>query len=160
MEVSRRTGEFATSAVTGLLGVLVCYGALENGISWDSSGPQPGFFPFYVGCLIVLGSAATGVQALLHRAGKQPPFLDAARGRAAALFLVPIIAFAALSAWLGLYIGMAFYVLYAMRVPGRLKLTTSAAIAATVVAVNFVVFEKLFMVPLLKGPVLNHFGIH
>ena len=160
MEVSRRAGEFATSAVTGLLGLLVCHGALENGIAWDSSGPQPGFFPFYVGCLIVLGSAATGVQALLRRAREQPTFLDAARGRAAALFLVPIIAFAALSAWLGLYVGMALYVLYAMRVPGRLSLTTSAVIAAAVVAVNFVVFETLFMVPLLKGPVLNHFGIH
>ena len=103
---------------------------------------------------------ALPTKALLRRAGEQPTFLDAARGRAAALFLVPIIAFAALSAWLGLYVGMALYVLYAMRVPGRLSLTTSAVIAAAVVAVNFVVFETLFMVPLLKGPVLNHFGIH
>lgn len=160
MELSRRAGELATSAVTALLGLLVCYGALENGIFWDSSGPRPGFFPFYVGCLIVLGSAVTGAQALLHRSEGQPPFLDAARGRAAALFVVPIIAFAALSAWLGLYIGMAAYVLYAMRVPGRLGLATAAAAAAAVVAANFVIFEKLFMVPLLKGPVLNHFGIH
>lgn len=160
MEVSRRTSELVTSAVTGLLGLLVCYGVLENGISWDSSGPPPGFFPFYVGCLVVLGSAATGVQALLHRVEGQPPFLDAVRGRAAALFLVPIVAFAALSAWLGLYIGMALYVLYAMRVPGRLSFAKSAAVAAVVVAVNFVIFEKLFMVPLLKGPVLNHLGIY
>lgn len=160
MEFSRRTSEVATSVVTALLGLLVCFGALENGTAWDSSGPQPGFFPFYVGCLIVLGSAVTGAQALFRRIEGQALFLNAARGRTVVSFFVPIIAFAALSTWLGLYIGMAIYVLYAMWIPGGLKLATAVAIAIAVAAVNFVIFEKLFMVPLLKGPVLNQFGIY
>jgi len=160
MEISRRTGEIATSVITALLGVIVCYGALENGITWDDSGPRPGYFPFYVGCLIILGSFVVGGQALLRPAEGQPPFLDAKRGRAVALFFLPVVAFAAISAWLGLYIGMAIYIFYAMYVPGKLKLATSAAAGLAVAVINFVVFEKLFMVPLLKGPVLNYFGIY
>ncbi|MFC6050159.1 tripartite tricarboxylate transporter TctB family protein, partial [Methylobacterium hispanicum] len=66
MDISRRTGEIATSAATALIGLTVCYGALENGIAWEESGPSSGFFPFCVGCLIVLGSAVTGAQALLR----------------------------------------------------------------------------------------------
>ncbi len=160
MEISRRTSEIATSVITALLGVIVCYGALENGITWDDSGPRPGYFPFYVGCLIILGSAVIGSQALLRPAEGKPPFLDAERARSVVMFFLPIVAFAAISAWLGLYIGMAIYIFYAMYVPGKLKLATSIAAALAVAGINFFVFEKLFMVPLLKGPVLNYFGIY
>jgi len=160
MDISRRSSEIATSAATALIGLTVCFGALENGIAWEESGPSSGFFPFCVGCLIVLGSAVTGVQALLRPVAGAPPFLDAERARAAILFFLPIVAFAALSAWLGLYIGMAIYIFYAMYVPGRLRLATAIAASLAVALVNFVIFEKLFMVPLLKGPVLNAVGIY
>ncbi len=160
MEISRRTSEIATSAATALIGLIVCYGALENGIAWEESGPSSGFFPFCVGCLILLGSAATGAQATLRPTEGQPPFLDGERARAAILFFLPIVAFAALAVFLGLYIAMAIYIVYAMYGPGKLKLATSIAAGLGVAVVNFVIFEKLFMVPLLKGPVLNAVGIY
>ncbi|GJD78598.1 tripartite tricarboxylate transporter TctB family protein [Methylobacterium gregans] len=160
MEISRRTSEIATSAATALIGLIVCYGALENGIAWEEAGPSSGFFPFCVGCLILLGSAATGAQATLRPTEGQPPFLDGERARAAILFFLPIVAFAALAVFLGLYIAMAIYIVYAMYGPGKLKLATSIAAGLGVAVVNFVIFEKLFMVPLLKGPVLNAVGIY
>lgn len=160
MEISRRTSEIATSAATALVGLIVCYGALQNGIAWEESGPSSGFFPFCVGCLIVFGSAVTGAQATFRPGEGRPPFLDAERARAAILFFLPIVAFAALSAWLGLYVGMAVYIVYAMYGPGKLGLATSIAAGLAVALVNFVIFEKLFMVPLLKGPLLNAVGIY
>lgn len=160
MDISRRTSEIATSAATALVGLVVCYGALDNGIAWEESGPSSGFFPFCVGCLIVFGSAVTCAQAVFRSTEGRPPFLDAERARAAILFFLPIVAFAALSAWLGLYVGMAVYIVYAMHWPGKLGLATSIAAGLAVAVVNFVIFEKLFMVPLLKGPVLNAIGIY
>lgn len=160
MDISRRTGELATSLVTGALGAIVCYGSMENGIAWDSSGPEPGYFPFYIGCLIIFGSFCIALQTLVRGTGDQPPFLDGARLKAVVFFFLPIVGFVAISAFLGLYIGMAVYAFYAMYWPGRMSLPKALLTTAIVLAVNWIIFEVLFMVPLLKGPVLNHFGIY
>lgn len=159
MEMSRKTSEIAMALVTAALGAIVCYGSLENGIAWDSSGPEPGYFPFYVGCLIILGSAGIALQALL-KSDSAEPVLDGARLKAVVSFFVPIIGFVAISSVLGLYIGMAVYTFYAMYWPGRMSLLSSVITTIIVIAVNWVIFEILFMVPLLKGPVLNYFGIY
>lgn len=169
MEISRKTMEAATAVMTGVVGVLICYGSTENGIGWGPGGPEPGYFPFGIGCLIVLGSVATLVQALWKYSGgalaagdgvHDEPFIDGARMRLLVAFALPIVAMTAISAWLGLYIGMGLYIFYTMRFSAGFRTLTSLATALVVIAVNFVVFEKLFMVPLLKGPILEYFGIY
>lgn len=160
MEISRRTSELATSLVAGAIGAIVCYGSLENGIAWDSSGPQPGYFPFYVGVLIIFGSACVALQSLIKGHDGADAFLDGERLKSIISFFLPIVGFVIVSVFLGLYIGMAIYTFYSMYWPGRMKLHNSIITTVIVVAVNWVIFEILFMVPLLKGPVLNHFGIY
>jgi hypothetical protein len=147
---------------TAAVGAVVCYGASLNGISWSDGGPQPGYFPFYIGCLIIFGSAAVIVQTVLKRAAtaSAAPFIDGERLRTVVLFFLPIMAFVAISAWLGLYIGMAIYTFYAMRFSAGFRTPAALFTAILVVAVNFIIFEKLFVVPLLKGPVLEYFGIY
>lgn len=163
MQISRNSMEIATAGITALVGAVVCYGASLNGIAWGSSGPEPGYFPFYVGCLIIFGSAGTIVQTLLrHRtdAGDADAFIDGERLRTILAFFLPIIAMVGISAWLGLYVGMALYTFYAMRFAAGFRTATALMTAAIVVAVNFVIFEMIFMVPLLKGPILEYFGIY
>ncbi|WP_018388796.1 tripartite tricarboxylate transporter TctB family protein [Ancylobacter sp. FA202] len=176
MEISRKTMEVATAVLTGSVGALICYGSTENGIGWGPGGPEPGYFPFGIGCLILIGSLATLVQTFWKHAGAHPagghsagagagavpeePFIDGTRLRLLVAFVLPIVAMTALSAWLGLYIGMGLYIFYTMRVSAGFRTLTSLAAALLVIAVNFVVFEKLFMVPLLKGPILEYFGIY
>ncbi|CAA0097093.1 Uncharacterised protein [Starkeya nomas] len=160
MDISRNTMEIATACATALVGGVVCYGASLNGISWNESGPQPGYFPFYIGALIIFGSAATILQTVLRRASTSDVFIDGERLRTIVAFFLPIVVMVAISAWLGLYIGMALYTFYAMRMAAGFRTATSLLTAAIVVAVNFVIFEKIFMVPLLKGPILEYFGIY
>jgi len=179
MEISRNTMEVVTAAATALVGAVVCYGSIENGISWTPSGPQPGYFPFGIGCLIMAGSLATIVYTLWKSAGRgtataaagdagvdhggvEPAdlFIDSARLRQIIAFFLPIVGMAAISAWLGLYIGMAIYIFYAMRVSAGYRTVTSLLIAAVVVMANFILFEKIFLVPLLKGPILEYFRIY
>jgi hypothetical protein len=157
MEVSRPASEVVTATVTAAAGVIVCYGSLANGISWGSAGPQPGAFPFYVGCLIILGSAVNMVSALRGRRGGI--FVDGAGLRAVGLFFLPMIAFSLMSVWLGLYIGMGLYAAYATWIAAKFRPLSAGLFAVVVVAVNFVIFEVIFRVPLLKGPVLNYFSI-
>lgn len=162
MDISRNSMEVATALVTAAVGAVVCYGASLNGISWGDGGPQPGYFPFYIGLLIIFGSAATIVQTVVKRAARagDAPFVDSERLRTVVLFFLPIVAFVAISAWLGLYIGMAIYAFYAMRFAAGFRTPAALLTAAIVVAVNFIIFEKLFVVPLLKGPILEYFGIY
>ncbi|GLK85863.1 tripartite tricarboxylate transporter TctB family protein [Ancylobacter defluvii] len=169
MDISRSTMDIAAACATAAVGAVVCYGATLNGIAWGDSGPEPGYFPFYVGGLIILGSAGTIVQAWRRRAaGHDRPgadagadsFLDGERLRTILAFFLPIVAMVAVSAWLGLYVGMALYIFYALRIAAGFRTLTAALAALAVVAVNFVIFEKLFMVPLLKGPILEAFGIY
>ena len=55
MVLSRFAMEIATGCVTALAGAIISYGATEFGTGWDDAGPQPGYFPFCIGLLIVLG---------------------------------------------------------------------------------------------------------
>ena len=161
MDISRNSMEIAAALATAAVGAVVCYGASLNGISWGDGGPQPGYFPFYIGLLIILGSTATIVQTVVKRAATADvTFIDGERLRTVVMFFLPIVAFVAISAWLGLYIGMAIYAFYAMRFAAGFRTPAALLTAILVVAVNFVIFEKLFVVPLLKGPILEYFGIY
>lgn len=168
MNISRNAMEVATALVTALIGALVCYASLENGIGWTESGPKPGYFPFGIGSLIIIGSAATLVQVAWKSMAARPAgeaghigtFIDGRGLRTLAAFFLPIVIMTALSSWLGLYIGMALYIFYAMRFAAGFRIYSSLLTTVIVVVANFIVFEKLFMVPLLKGPILEYFGIY
>lgn len=160
MMISRPVAEAATAGGIALLGAMTCYGSLENGIRWSDAGPQPGYFPFYVGLLIILGAGVTFVQALRSMGGEPRVFLDAEQARASLGFLLPIIGFTLISVALGLYVGIFAYLTYFLRVGAGIRLWRSVAAALFIAAINYVIFEKLFGVPLLKGPLMNALGFY
>ena len=43
-----------------MFGAIVLVGSLQVGIGWGAEGPRPGFFPFYIGLLIIGSSAGAG----------------------------------------------------------------------------------------------------
>jgi hypothetical protein len=48
--ITRFWAETATALLTMAFGLVIVKGALEFGIGWDSSGPQPGAFPSTSAC--------------------------------------------------------------------------------------------------------------
>ena len=46
--------EMGVAAFLIVLGAVTVFGSLKVGIGWGAEGPQSGFFPFWVGLLIVL----------------------------------------------------------------------------------------------------------
>jgi hypothetical protein len=158
--VSRFAVELGVAALTGAFGIAVCYGSLDIGAGWTDMGPDAGYFPFYIGLLIVLGSLANIGHALFKHRGTGEVFLDGARARVVASFLLPVAAFAAVSAWLGLYVGTALYIAATMLFQGRYKWWIAIPAGLGVSIFFFIVFEIGFQVPLLKGPVEAWFGIY
>ena len=66
--LSRFAMEIGVALLTGAFGAAVCYGSVEAGTGWTDMGPDAGYFPFYIGLLIVLASLGVVAQAFTqHR---------------------------------------------------------------------------------------------
>ena len=59
--VGTRWVELGLALFTTLIGAVVMFGSVEQGIGWGDSGPEPGYFPFYIGLMLSAASVANGV---------------------------------------------------------------------------------------------------
>ncbi len=161
--ITRFWAEIATALATLAFGLVIVRGALEFGIGWDSSGPQPGAFPFYIGGLVALASGGTIVQTLGRKvagsAALAEDFLDGERARRVASFLLPLIAFVVLSVTLGMYVATILYLVFTMRFQGRYGWLQTLATAFVTAAFFYFSLEKFFQIGLLKGPVEAVLGL-
>lgn len=157
---SRFAVEACVALLTGVFGVAVAYGSIDAGAGWTDMGPDAGYFPLYIGLLIVFGSAMNLVYAFVKHRGSGEIFVDTARFKVVLGFLLPLVAFAAVSTFLGLYVGTALYIAGAMCFQGRYKWWASLLAGVGVSLFFFVIFEIGFKVPLLKGPLEAFLGIY
>ena len=158
--ISRYSMEIATALLTGAIGVAICYGAWQVGIGWTPSGPDSGYFPFWIGVLVVAGSLVNLLRTVIGHRHKDETFLDAARLRSLARFTLPIIGFAVISLLLGLYVGTTLYVLFAMRLQGHYAWWRSLVSGIAISICFYLLFELVLQVPLLKGPLEHALGIY
>ena len=158
--LSRFAMEAAVALLTGAFGIAVAYGSIEADAGWTDMGPGAGYFPFYIGLLITFGSAANLVYAFVKHRGTGEIFVDMARFKVVLGFLLPLVAFAAVSTVLGLYVGTALYIAGTMIFQSRYRWWSGLAAGVGVSLFFFVIFEIGFKVPLLKGPVEAFFGIY
>ena len=57
--------EIGVAVFLALLGLITIIGSLQVGIDWGLEGPKAGFFPFYLGVLIVIASIINFVQIMM-----------------------------------------------------------------------------------------------
>jgi len=57
--------ELLVAACFAGVSLLVITDSIRVGKSWGSDGPEPGYFPFYIGCLLLGGAAWVILQTLL-----------------------------------------------------------------------------------------------
>jgi putative tricarboxylic transport membrane protein len=135
------------------VGVVGMIGSADLDTGWASDGPQAGFFPSRLSLILLAASTLVALQAWRARAAlSRVQVVDRGGGGRVLRFGLPILAMAAVAQWLGLYVAMALYLLLAIRLGGGRPWGTALGVALGVTAATFVVFEKWFRVPLLKGP--------
>jgi len=156
--IKRYGAELATAVVTAALGTITMVGAVEYGIGWSTSGPQPGTFPFYTGLLVALASVGNADQAVLERRRRDVDFLTAAQMRSALAFSLPILGFVVASLCLGLYVATAIYLLATMLFQGKYRLRVALPVAIAVPLALYFLLEWAFQVSLLKGPLETALG--
>ena len=162
-----RTADLITAAVLLLIGAIVVSDSLRLGAGWGTDGPKSGFFPFWLGVLLLGVTIAIAIQA--WRRGAGAPFVTRERLRPVLQVLWPATAMVLLTGGvsvgtvtvlpaLGLYVSAAIYLAFYMRWVGHHRWITVLFVAVGIPVVTFLVFEKWFLVPMPKGPLETWLG--
>lgn len=167
MTVRRFHAEIGTAIGTGAIGAAAVIGATELGYGWEESGPQSGYFPFYVGLILIAASLWNLVAAFVkHRrpalddAGIEEPFLDGERLGRLGGFLAAMLAFVVATLTLGIYVGATGYIAWNAWRKGGYRAPVALAIGLGFAAALYVIFEVIFLMPLPKGPIEPLLGIY
>lgn len=148
---SQRGVEFGVAIGIGVFALIVILGAVQAGTGWGDEGPKAGFFPFYVGLIILAASVLNSIQALSIPAGRQ--FADWGQLRQVLSVVVPTAVYVAAVPFLGIYLSSMVLIAFFMRWLGSYGLAMIAPVAIGVPIAFFIVFERWFLVPLPKGPI-------
>lgn len=154
--VSTRVMDVIMGLFFGAVGGLVIYDSMEIGSSWGDMGPEPGYFPFYIGLFLVFAGVGTAIQAAFGQSMKasgDAPFVTRERLKSVLAVFIPTALFIVLLQFVGIYVAAAFFIAGFMMVNGGYKLVKTLPYALIVPVIVFTMFEIWFLVPLPKGPI-------
>ena len=155
---SSRAVDIATSLVLLALAALLAFDNWRTGMSWDATGPQAGYFPFYLS-LILAGASVYGIlKEFAARRNESEPFVRREQLQRVLQVLAPTIAFCLLMQWLGLYVASFVLVAGFMGFVGRIAWWKSLLTALLFSVAMFATFEIAFDVLMPKGPLEALFG--
>jgi hypothetical protein len=158
--------EIATALAFAMAGAAAIWDSARLGAGWGADGPQSGYFPFWIGVLLVLAATAQLLAAgrmAAARAGAPgdhdaPMFLTWEQARTVATVFLPTVAYVAAIPFAGIYVASAALVAWFMVRLGGFAVSRAVPAGIATAAVAFVVFEIWFLVALPKGPVEELLG--
>jgi putative tricarboxylic transport membrane protein len=156
--VGVRWPELAVALLLMAIGALVISDSIRVGIGWGDDGPRSGYFPFYIG-LLLLGASAWTAASQLRRWKRAETFASRSQLRLVLAVLVPLVVYVGVIALLGLYVASLLLIGYFMLRHGRHGWPLTAAVSVGVPLLFFLVFERWFLVPLPKGPLEALLGL-
>jgi putative tricarboxylic transport membrane protein len=153
-----RAVEVVVSLLLTGLALLLGYDNWRTGIGWDSTGPQAGYFPFYLSVILAAASLYGLVAIVLARKEATETFVTRAQLRRVMAVFVPTLLFCFATQLLGMYVASFLLIALFMRMVGKITLWKSLLTAFIFSAVMFVTFDIAFDVIMPKGPLEAAFG--
>ena len=156
--VGTRWFEMTVALLLMAVAGLVVFDSLRVGFGWADDGPRSGYFPFYIGVLLLGASGWIALSQLFRWKQADAPF--AGRGQLALVIavLVPMAVYVVGIYLLGIYVASALLIGYFMFRYGKYRPIVALPVAIGVPLVFFLVFERWFLVPLPKGPIEQLLG--
>ena len=153
-----RVADVTVSLLLLVLAATLGFDNWRTGIAWDSTGPEAGYFPFYLS--VILGGASLYglVTTFLARKQATETFVTRAQLRRVMAVFVPTLLFCLATQFLGLYVASFLLIAAFMRMVGRIALWKSLLTAFLFTAIMFVTFDIAFDVIMPKGPLEAAFG--
>ena len=158
-DVKTRWPELAVSGFLLLLGGMVVADSLRVGIGWAEDGPRSGYFPFYIGLILLASSGTVFVKQLLRWKRDDEVFAEREQIRLVIAVLVPMVLYVGSIFLLGIYVSSAVLIGYFMVRYGKYRWAITLPVAIGVPLLFFLVFERWFLVPLAKGPLERLLGL-
>ena len=158
-DVKTRWPELAVSGFLLILGGMVVADSLRVGIGWAEDGPRSGYFPFYIGLILLVSSGTVFVKQLLRWKRDDAVFAEREQIRLVIAVLVPMVLYVGAIFLLGIYVSSAVLIGYFMVRYGKYRWAITLPVAIGVPLVFFLVFERWFLVPLPKGPIERLLGL-
>jgi hypothetical protein len=155
---SNRTIEIVVSLLLLALAATLGWDNWRTGIGWDSTGPEPGYFPFYLSVILAGASLYGLVGAAMSRADALRIFVTRAQLRRVMAVFLPTLMFCLVTQFLGLYVASFLLISGFMRLVGKIALWKSLLTAFIFTAIMFVTFDIVFDVIMPKGPLEAAFG--
>jgi putative tricarboxylic transport membrane protein len=155
---SNRAVDVVVSLLLLALAAVLGWDNWRTGISWDSTGPEPGYFPFYLSVILAGASLYGLAAAFLSRKEARETFVTRAQLRRVMMVFVPTFLFCLATQYLGLYVASFLLIAGFMRWVGRIALWKSLLTAAVFSVAMFVTFDIAFDVIMPKGPLEAAFG--
>lgn len=158
--IQMRWMELVVAAFFVLLGSIVIKDSFRTGFKWGSDGPEPGYFPFYIGLILVTGAIWVAIQTLItwKNDGGEETFSTVDEFKLVLKMLVPTIFYVTVLIFMGLYVSSILFIAFFMIWQGKYSYFKSFAVGFSVCAILFALFELWFLVPLPKGPIEALFG--
>jgi putative tricarboxylic transport membrane protein len=155
---SHRAVEIGVALATAVFAGLIIIGSLQAGIDWGAEGPKAGFFPFYVG-LIILGCSVINLAQIWRSPMQGQLFAEWGQLTKVLSVAIPTAIYVALIPFIGIYVASTLLIALFMIWLGGYGWTHVAPISIGVPLVVFLIFEKWFVVALPKGPLENLLGL-
>ena len=152
-----KTVEAGVTLLIALFGVIVIAGSVKAGINWGAEGPRAGFFPFYVGIIIVAASAVNLWSGL--REDDTSLFAEWGQLRQVLSVVIPTAIYVGAMPFTGLYVASIVFIGWFMRWLGKYSWLVVTAVALGMPIVTYLIFERWFLVPLPKGPIEEWLGL-
>jgi hypothetical protein len=145
------TVDAVVAALIVVMGGIVIYEARRLGAEWTTDGPGAGYFPFYIGLILLVCGSAIFVQSLRARATDEEVFVDSVQLKRVLSVLLPSAVYVGAIMLLGLYVASALFIALFMIILGKYPALKAVVLGVAVNALFFVMFEVWFKVPLYKG---------
>jgi putative tricarboxylic transport membrane protein len=153
----KRPVEIATMAIVFAFALVMAWDNHRTGTGWDATGPQAGYFPFYVS-LILAGACLFGLVKEAIKRGGDEPFVRRAQLKRVMQVFVPTLLYVPVTQWLGLYVASFLLITGFMIVVGKIRAWISIVTGLVFSIVMFATFELAFDVIMPKGPLERLFG--
>jgi putative tricarboxylic transport membrane protein len=151
--VQMRWMELVVAAFFVAIGGIVIFDSFRTGFRWGSDGPQPGYFPFYIGLILISGALWIVAKTLMawRKEGGSEAFANYEEIGLVLKMLLPTVAYVLVLSFAGLYAASILFIMGFMLWQGKYSILKSVLVAVIVTYIIMIFFEIIFQVPLPKN---------
>lgn len=134
-------------------GAIILYDAVRLGYGWGMSGPDAGFFPLVLAIGILICSTIIVTKGVLayRKGGEEEPLVPEGGWKPILWVLIPSTMMVVITALIGLHLAAVCFLAFYMRAVGKIGWVKVLLVSVLVPMGLYIVFDKLFLIPLPQG---------